>query len=100
MPGPYYTKSKAGRSILSQAQRWRSRAARYREFADLSYDGATRRARLARAERFERLADEIEGVPGTPSPLAPQAALHPFAPLAALRRVFARASDRLGAAST
>jgi hypothetical protein len=80
---------------LDQAQKWRSRAARYREFAELSCDGATRRSRLAHAQRFERLADEIEGRPGAP----PQAAARPFAPLAALRRVLGRASDRLGASS-
>ena len=81
---------------MNQAQKWRSRAARYRQFADLSCDEATRRTRLAHAQRFERLADEIEGAPR----LAPPAAPRPFAPLAALRRVFGRASDRLGAASS
>jgi len=84
---------------MNQAQKWRSRAARYREFAALSCDGATRRARLARAQRFERLADEIEGGGGG-APRVPRAAPPAFAPLAALRRVFGRAADRLGAAST
>jgi hypothetical protein len=76
---------------LNQAQTHRARAQRYREFADLACDAATRRTRLARAANFERLADEIQGVvrkPPTPArTLAPLAA-----PLAALWRALGRAA--------
>ena len=59
---------------MDEAQKWRARAARYREFAELAMDGTARLRRLDRARDFERLAAELEGVaspaPASPRPLA------------------------------
>jgi hypothetical protein len=46
---------------VDEALKWRARAARYREFAELAMDGAARVRRLDRARNFERLAAELEG---------------------------------------
>jgi hypothetical protein len=46
---------------VDEAQKWRARAARYREFAELAMDGAARLKRMERARNFERLAAELEG---------------------------------------
>lgn len=58
---------------MDEAQKWRARAARYREFAELAMDGAARTKRMERARNFERLAAELEGsqspAPAHASPL-------------------------------
>lgn len=68
---------------MDEAQRWRARAARYREFADLAMDGAARARRRERASHFERLADRLEGGTHAASP-------HPVSAGSALRRTLSR----------
>ncbi len=72
--------------MVDEAQRLRARAARYRQFAELSCDGKTRAHRLQSASRFERLAD------GNATPVAPAAPLapHGFSPLLVLKRMLGR----------
>ena len=69
--------------MSDEAQRLRARAARYRQFAELSCDGKTRARRLQSASRFERLAD------GNATPAAPLAP-HGFSPLLVLKRMLGR----------
>lgn len=75
---------------MDEAQKWRARAARYREFAELAMDGVARARRMERARNFERLALELEGA--TP-PRPPQ----PASPLAGLRRTLQRFAGLLAA---
>ncbi len=76
---------------MDEALKWRARAARYREFAELAMDGAARVRRLDRAQKFERLAAELEGAaPGA-------AAAHP--PAHGLRRTLARVTGLWSAAN-
>ena len=73
---------------MDEAQKWRARAARYREFAELAMDGTARARRIERARNFDRLALELEG---GAAPRPPQT----DSPLAGLRRTLARVAGLL-----
>jgi len=94
-------RNETGHRSVSQAQRLRARAARYREFAALSCDEAARRTRLTRAANFERLADELQGLVRKKPATAASSALAPLAaPFATLWRALGRASMRSGQAAS
>jgi hypothetical protein len=77
---------------LDEAEKWRARAARYREFAELAMDGTARSRRMARARDFERLANELDG--------AEPAASEPNPALAGLRRTLSRVAAGLWSVAT
>ena len=77
---------------MDEAQKWRARAARYREFAELAMDGAARTRRMERARNFERLAAELEGI-AAPGPALGRPVL------AGLRRTLSRVAGLWATAS-
>jgi len=77
---------------VDEAQKWRARAARYREFAELAMDGTARTRRMERARNFERLAAELEGG-AAPAPA------HANSSLSGLRRTLSRVAGFWAAAT-
>jgi hypothetical protein len=77
---------------MDEAEKWRARAARYREFAELAMDGTARSRRIARAQNFERLADELDGAEPAASASIPA--------FAGLRRTLSRVAAGLWTVAT